>query len=78
MNILQTIIRLFGEGQFLPQNSVMKFLSKYLCYSAMLEEEICASSLFVIVGFDRAQFNYVSVQGCISLRGESVPPMFGF
>ena len=52
------IFYLLGEGEFLPQNFVMKHLAKYLCYIDFLEERICASSLFVIVGFDKAQFNY--------------------
>lgn len=54
----QIIFSMLGEGEFLPQNHVMKFLSKYLCYVVVLEERICANSLFVIVGFDKAQFNY--------------------
>ncbi|XP_017758978.1 PREDICTED: lipase 3-like isoform X2 [Eufriesea mexicana] len=54
----KTIFSLFGEGEFLPQNTLVKFLSKYLCNFNFLEKKICANSLFVIVGFDRAEFNY--------------------
>ncbi|XP_043264592.1 lipase 3-like [Colletes gigas] len=53
----KTIFYLLGEGEFLPQNYVIKHLAKYLCYVNYLEEEICSNSMFVIVGFDKAQFN---------------------
>lgn len=54
----KVIFSLFGEGEFLPQNYVVKFLSKYLCIARYWEERICVNSLFILVGFDRAQFNY--------------------
>nr|XP_034176014.1 lipase 3-like [Osmia lignaria] len=50
--------RLLGEGEFLPQNFVIRFFAKYLCLLDFLEEKICANSMFAIVGFDSAQFNY--------------------
>ncbi|CAL7940643.1 unnamed protein product [Xylocopa violacea] len=52
------IFSLLGEGEFLPQNFIIKFLAKYLCYYNFLEEKICANSMFILVGFDKAQFNY--------------------
>ncbi|XP_033306103.1 lipase 1-like [Bombus bifarius] len=52
------IFSLLGEGELLPQNKVLKFLSKYLCTFESWEEKICANSLFVLTGFDKAQFNY--------------------
>nr|XP_012138723.1 PREDICTED: lipase 3-like isoform X2 [Megachile rotundata] len=57
-NNIKLMLYLFGEGEFLPQNAVLKFLAKYMCYVDFLEEKICANSIFVIVGFDQAQFNY--------------------
>lgn len=60
--IFQMMLYLFGEGEFLPQSMVLKFLAKYLCFMDFFEEKICANSMFVIVGFDKAQFNYVSTQ----------------
>ncbi|XP_076243069.1 lipase 3 [Calliopsis andreniformis] len=54
----KVIFYLLGEGEFLPQNFIVKRLAKYLCYVNFWEERICANSLFLIVGFDKAQFNY--------------------
>ncbi|XP_058789331.1 lipase 3-like [Phymastichus coffea] len=55
---LELIIRFLGEGEFLPQNSIIKFLAKYGCDIDVTEEKICANTLFVICGFDTLQFNY--------------------
>lgn len=54
----KVIFYLLGEGEFLPQNFLIKRLAKYLCYINFWEEKICANSFFVLVGFDNAQFNY--------------------
>lgn len=39
----------------------MRFLAKYGCKENYFEEEICTNTLFVICGFDKEQFNYVSI-----------------
>ncbi|KOC65191.1 Lipase 3 [Habropoda laboriosa] len=57
-NDYKLISHLLGDGEFLPQNFVLKFLSKHLCYADFLEERICANWLFILVGFDKTQFNY--------------------
>jgi len=51
----------FGEDEFLPQNSVLHFLEKYACDINYFEKEICTNILFLICGFDKEQFNYVSI-----------------
>ncbi|XP_015436534.1 PREDICTED: lipase 3-like isoform X2 [Dufourea novaeangliae] len=52
------IFTLFGEGEFLPQNFVIKFLAKSLCNIFSWQGKICANAMFVFTGFDAAQFNY--------------------
>ncbi|OXU17327.1 hypothetical protein TSAR_001742 [Trichomalopsis sarcophagae] len=58
---IELIVRYLGEGQFLPQNAILKFLARYGCDIDVTEEKICANSLFVICGFDASQFNYVII-----------------
>lgn len=58
---LQFISKYIGEGQFLPQNILLRFLARYGCDIDVTEEKICANVLFVICGFDSSQFNYVSI-----------------
>jgi lysosomal acid lipase/cholesteryl ester hydrolase len=54
---IQMIIRFFGANEFFPQNKIIKFLSKYGCELTEAERFICENSVFVISGFDKAQFN---------------------
>ena len=56
----QLIARFIGANEFLPQNVFLKFLARYGCEIDTLEETICANVVFVICGFDKNQFNYVS------------------
>ncbi|XP_011499460.1 PREDICTED: lipase 3-like [Ceratosolen solmsi marchali] len=55
---VEFISRFLGEGEFLPQNILLKFLAKYGCDINVSEEKICANTLFVICGFDKNEFNY--------------------
>lgn len=56
----QRIMYLFGDGAFLPNSFITRFLAKYLCDMNFQEEKICSNILFILVGFDKNQFNYVS------------------
>ena len=56
----QIISRYLGEGEFLPQNSFIRFLARYGCDIDVAEEKVCANALFVLAGFDTSMFNYVS------------------
>ncbi|XP_043268017.1 lipase 3-like [Venturia canescens] len=54
---IKLIAHFLGADEFLPQNILLKFLARYGCEIDTLEEKICANSMFVICGFDKAQFN---------------------
>ncbi|CAB0035917.1 unnamed protein product [Trichogramma brassicae] len=55
---IEWIIRVLGEGEFLPQNWLLKFFARHGCDVDVSEEKICANTLFLICGFDASQFNY--------------------
>ncbi|XP_015605711.1 lipase 3 isoform X2 [Cephus cinctus] len=54
---IEIIAHFFGANEFLPQNMILRFLAKYGCDIDTSEEKICANSIFVLCGFDQAQFN---------------------
>lgn len=53
------IIKFFGGNQFLPQNKVIKYMAKYGCEMTDTERFICENAVFVLCGFDKAQYNAV-------------------
>lgn len=55
------IIKFFGGNQFLPQSKVIKYLAKYGCEMTDTEKFICENAVFVLCGFDKAQYNAVSI-----------------
>ncbi|XP_036139605.1 lipase 3 [Monomorium pharaonis] len=54
----QIMAHFFGENEFLPQNGVLHFLSKYGCNIDDFGEKICTNAIFLICGFDKEQFDY--------------------
>ncbi|XP_041969869.1 lipase 3-like [Aricia agestis] len=54
---LEYLLKLLGANEFLPQNSVLRWLSRHACEINHWEEAICENSLFVICGHDSKQFN---------------------
>ncbi|KAG7201050.1 hypothetical protein KM043_017599 [Ampulex compressa] len=54
----EIISKILGDGELLPQSSFIRFLAKYTCNLNTWEEKICSNSIFVLCGFDKAQFNY--------------------
>ncbi|XP_015184619.1 PREDICTED: uncharacterized protein LOC107070697 [Polistes dominula] len=56
-NNLQFLTRLFGQNEFLPQSSVIKFLVKYGCDLSSLGTAVCSNIVFLLAGFDKAQMN---------------------
>ncbi|KAG5670739.1 hypothetical protein PVAND_000981 [Polypedilum vanderplanki] len=50
-------MKFFGQNEFLPQNKIIKWLSKYGCEMNEVEKYICENTLFVIAGFDKEQYN---------------------
>lgn len=53
------IIKFLGANEFLPQSKVMQFLAKYGCELTEAERYICENTVFVLCGFDKAQYNEV-------------------
>ncbi|CAG5053917.1 unnamed protein product [Parnassius apollo] len=51
------LMKLLGANEFLPQNAVLRWLSKHACEINHYEEVICENSLFVLCGHDELQFN---------------------
>nr|XP_032523030.1 lipase 3-like [Danaus plexippus plexippus] len=54
---LEYLLKLLGTNEFLPQNSVLRWLSKHACEINHYEEAICENSLFILCGHDEQQFN---------------------
>lgn len=54
---IEYLMKLLGANEFLPQNSVLRWLSKHACEINHYEEVICENSLFVLCGHDERQFN---------------------
>ncbi|XP_061717352.1 lipase 3-like [Cydia pomonella] len=54
---IEFLLNLLGQNEFLPQNSVMRWLSKHACEINRYEEAICENSLFMLCGHDEKQFN---------------------
>lgn len=50
-------MKFFGQNEFLPQNKIIKWLSKYGCEMNEVEKYICENTVFVICGFDADQYN---------------------
>lgn len=51
------ILKLLGGYEFLPQNFVLRWLSRHACEINHYEEVICENSMFVLCGHDEKQFN---------------------
>lgn len=56
-NNIEYLMKLLGANEFLPQNAVLRWLSKHACEINHYEEVICENSLFVLCGHDESQFN---------------------
>lgn len=50
-------MKFFGQNEFLPQNRIIKWISKYGCELNEAEKYICENTVFVICGFDQQQYN---------------------
>lgn len=50
-------MKFFGQNEFLPQNKIIKWLSKYGCELNEVEKYICENIVFVLCGFDKYQYN---------------------
>ncbi|XP_029176125.1 uncharacterized protein LOC114944406 isoform X2 [Nylanderia fulva] len=55
---IKMFIRLFFHDEFLPQNDLLRFISKYICPQNFITQQFCADPIFLICGNDQEQFNY--------------------
>lgn len=56
----QRISDIFGNGEFMPDDSFMKVVTEIECKAERNERAICSNMLFFLFGYDEPQFNYVS------------------
>ncbi|XP_049878411.1 lipase 3-like [Pectinophora gossypiella] len=56
-NNIDYLMKLLGANEFLPQNTVLRWLSKHACEINHYEEAICENSMFVLCGHDEKEFN---------------------
>ena len=56
---MQFLFEIFGVREFLPSDSIIHWLAKYVCSEKDLET-FCSDILFIICGFDKKQLNEVS------------------
>lgn len=61
------IVKFLGANEFLPQNKVLQFLAKYGCDLTDAERYICENTIFVLCGFDKAQYNEVCTEGELTI-----------
>lgn len=54
---VEMIAKFLGANEFLPQNKILQFLAKYGCELTDAERYICENTVFVLCGFDKAQYN---------------------
>ncbi|XP_012285753.1 lipase 3 isoform X2 [Orussus abietinus] len=54
---IEIVTELLGANEFLPQNTFLRVLAKYVCDKVNWEKELCANIFFIFSGFDQAEFN---------------------
>ncbi|XP_026736615.1 gastric triacylglycerol lipase-like [Trichoplusia ni] len=54
---IEYLLKLLGANEFLPQNAVLRWLSKHMCEINHYEQVICENSMFVLCGYDEKEFN---------------------
>ncbi|XP_037027397.1 lipase 3-like isoform X2 [Bradysia coprophila] len=54
---VEMVAKFLGANEFLPQNKILQFLAKYGCELTEAERYICENTVFVLCGFDKAQYN---------------------
>ncbi|KAL3266875.1 hypothetical protein HHI36_011027 [Cryptolaemus montrouzieri] len=54
---LEFMSAIFGVDQVLPHNALMTLIGNQYCHAQEFSEIICKDSLFLICGFDQAEFN---------------------
>nr|CAD7429300.1 unnamed protein product [Timema monikensis] len=54
---IELIAHFLGADEFLPRNTFLNFLSKFGCELTTTERKICENFIFLLCGFDAAEFN---------------------
>ena len=55
---LQKFLNFFGDGEFLPSSTFVKYLAQHFCDTSL--DAVCENILFLIAGYDKAGMNEVS------------------
>lgn len=56
-NNIEQFMKLFGANEFLSRGAVLKYLSKHSCKISKVEELICETSMYILCGHDKDQFD---------------------
>ncbi|KYN08589.1 PREDICTED: lipase 3-like [Cyphomyrmex costatus] len=54
---IEGLLYFLGEDEFLPHSFIIQLMGKLVCDMTFIQEKICTNLLFLILGFDREQFN---------------------
>ena len=57
----QALFLLLGHNEFLPHNKLFTKWVEKVCTVQKYTELMCVNSIFLLTGFDQAEFNMVSV-----------------
>ncbi len=60
--MLQFVLSRVTDGEFIPNDFVIKFLAKEVCTQAMATEGLCGGIIFLICGFDIHNLNMVTME----------------
>ncbi|XP_055907305.1 lipase 1-like [Eupeodes corollae] len=52
------LLKIIGTHQFLPNNSFVKYFSRFICDDDSIGQNICSQIIFSIAGFDKLQLNH--------------------
>ncbi|XP_018362953.1 PREDICTED: lipase 3-like [Trachymyrmex cornetzi] len=63
---IEGLLSLLGEDEFLPHSSLIQFMSKLACDITFVQDKICTNLLFLILGFDREQFDLNLIPSILS------------
>ena len=58
---LQYLLLLLGQHEFLPHNKLFTKWVEKVCTTKKYMELMCLNSIFMLTGFDEANFNMVGV-----------------
>lgn len=58
--LLQYVLSRVTDGEFLPNDILIKFFAKNVCPDSVPVEDVCSSIIFLVCGLDVSNLNVVS------------------